>query len=632
MAVRTGRPLVPPDKVKPSANRILLGSPGFEQLGPVFEVVNEPVTLTLYGANMGQTVGVFSVFGPYTALQVAEYRIDGNPVVLSPSKTSVSINVSGRYRLVLYGPAGPSVVSVKNAVDGSAVIPAPSGAQANRPNIFLDGGTESPVIEIADKAWVFRAYGLQPTDYIDVYSTYGTGQAYREERLFKDGNAVYISDLNNSVSLERSGRYIFKLVGDPAGVTLVGNPTQLDSEGTSSGQPGPPGQGVPPGGNAGQLLAKLTDTSFSTTWIDPPSGVGTVTFVAVTGTDGIEVDSGSPITSTGTIQLGLSASTLAALAAASTALQPGQADPPGAAAAAQAAAIAYTDAELADYTPTSGLGSAAFQPSTAFATAAQGGLAASALQPGSSIDWAWLINIPANIAAWEAITPSEKENAGAANAAFLGATEYATALFSGITPETLGMAAGYNLTTGARLTNINTVFGSPPMFFSCASGATGLPIDVSGQGVYVPFSSTAGMMIYTSSSAQDINRRFFFRAGSGSTWTSWIEFGFRYWNATSAASGNTTPNLDLNDAVIRTALAANLTINNPSGTKRNGRIIYFRFKDDGTARTLTWGSQYRASATLALPTTTTIGKTLYVAFVVNEDETTLDIIQVREMV
>lgn len=56
------------------------------------------------------------------------------------------------------------------------------------------------------------------------------------------------------------------------------------------------------------------------------TGSGTVTSVAITGTDGIQVDSGSPITTSGTIQLGINASTLSshlglgALATQSTAL------------------------------------------------------------------------------------------------------------------------------------------------------------------------------------------------------------------------------------------------------------------------------------------------------------------------
>jgi len=48
------------------------------------------------------------------------------------------------------------------------------------------------------------------------------------------------------------------------------------------------------------------------TWNTPPGGggSGTVTSIAVSGSDGIEVDSGSPITTSGTIALGINAATL----------------------------------------------------------------------------------------------------------------------------------------------------------------------------------------------------------------------------------------------------------------------------------------------------------------------------------
>ena len=48
-------------------------------------------------------------------------------------------------------------------------------------------------------------------------------------------------------------------------------------------------------------------------WEAPAAGSGTVTSVAITGTDGIDVDSGSPITTSGTITLGLSGIANAAL-------------------------------------------------------------------------------------------------------------------------------------------------------------------------------------------------------------------------------------------------------------------------------------------------------------------------------
>lgn len=55
-------------------------------------------------------------------------------------------------------------------------------------------------------------------------------------------------------------------------------------------------------------LLSYDSTSGGFTWVTP-GGTGTVTSVAISGSDGIEVDSGSPITSSGTIALGLNKTT-----------------------------------------------------------------------------------------------------------------------------------------------------------------------------------------------------------------------------------------------------------------------------------------------------------------------------------
>lgn len=61
-------------------------------------------------------------------------------------------------------------------------------------------------------------------------------------------------------------------------------------------------------GNAGKVVAvNGGETDFELISV---GGTGTVTSVAISGTDGIEVDSGSPITSSGTIQLGVNAATM----------------------------------------------------------------------------------------------------------------------------------------------------------------------------------------------------------------------------------------------------------------------------------------------------------------------------------
>lgn len=88
---------------------------------------------------------------------------------------------------------------------------------------------------------------------------------------------------------------------------------------------------------------------------------------------------------------------------------------------------------------------------------------------------------------------------------------------------------------------------------------------------------------------------------------------------TSISSNATwSPNADTDDIYEITAQAADATtISNPSGTPVNGQKLMIRVT--GTAaRALTWsGSQWRASSDLALPTTTTTTKTMYLGFVYN---------------
>lgn len=90
-----------------------------------------------------------------------------------------------------------------------------------------------------------------------------------------------------------------------------------------------------------------------------------------------------------------------------------------------------------------------------------------------------------------------------------------------------------------------------------------------------------------------------------------------------AANGALTPT-STNDICIRTALSGALTINNPSGTMVQGQALIIRLKDNGTARAITWGSNYRAIG-VTLPTTTVISKTMYVAMVWNATDTKFDV-------
>lgn len=65
-----------------------------------------------------------------------------------------------------------------------------------------------------------------------------------------------------------------------------------------------------------------------------------------------------------------------------------------------------------------------------------------------------------------------------------------------------------------------------------------------------------------------------------------------------------------------TALASAVTINNPSGTGFNFQRLTIRIKDNGSARAITWGSNYVAGG-VALPSTTVAGKILTLGFMFN---------------
>lgn len=69
------------------------------------------------------------------------------------------------------------------------------------------------------------------------------------------------------------------------------------------GKDGINGVGVPAGGNANQVLAKIDSSNYNTQWINQAGG-GSVTSVNATGSNGVSV-SGGPITTTGSFTIGL---------------------------------------------------------------------------------------------------------------------------------------------------------------------------------------------------------------------------------------------------------------------------------------------------------------------------------------
>jgi len=99
----------------------------------------------------------------------------------------------------------------------------------------------------------------------------------------------------------------------------------------------------------------------------------------------------------------------------------------------------------------------------------------------------------------------------------------------------------------------------------------------------------------------------------------------RVQSVTSAATVTAVATTD--DSVHITAQAEALTLANPTGTAGEDQMLVYRIKDNGTARAISYGSEFRAMG-VTLPTTTVLSKTLYLACVRNVTDTKWDVIAV----
>ena len=96
----------------------------------------------------------------------------------------------------------------------------------------------------------------------------------------------------------------------------------------------------------------------------------------------------------------------------------------------------------------------------------------------------------------------------------------------------------------------------------------------------------------------------------------------------SSATPAPTGNYERNEHYL-TALATDPTFSAPSGTPANGNQLIIRIKDDGTARTLAFNAIYRGISD-ALPSTTTISKTMYLGFKYNSSDSKWDLLGLTE--
>ena len=97
---------------------------------------------------------------------------------------------------------------------------------------------------------------------------------------------------------------------------------------------------------------------------------------------------------------------------------------------------------------------------------------------------------------------------------------------------------------------------------------------------------------------------------------------------TVASSATVTP-VSTNDLVTITAQAVGLTLANPTGTFAEGQALMIRIKDNGTARTIAFGTDYRAIG-VTLPTTTVISKTMYLGIIYNSTDGKWDVLGLNQ--
>lgn len=105
--------------------------------------------------------------------------------------------------------------------------------------------------------------------------------------------------------------------------------------------------------------------------------------------------------------------------------------------------------------------------------------------------------------------------------------------------------------------------------------------------------------------------------------------------ANDTVASSATPTIDTDEVTdfSVTALATNITsfTTNLSGTPENGQVLIVRIKDNGTARSIAWGASF-VSRGATLPTTTVLGKYLYVGFKYNSQSSTWDCLAVGQEV
>lgn len=237
-----------------------------------------------------------------------------------------------------------------------------------------------------------------------------------------------------------------------------------------------------------------------------------------------------------------------------------------------------TDADASSQRATLGLGTAATTASTDYATAAQGAIADSAVQPADIVNMLETSDIGVSVQAYS-----------------VNLDEYAA-----VNPTAAGLALLDDVDAATQRTTLGLEIGTNVQAWNAYLDTW--------SGKIAPTGTVVGTDDTQTLSAKRITSRI----------------------GTIADAATITPTGDNSDQYNVTALAQAATIAAPSGTPADGQKLSLRFEDNGTSRALTWtttSGAYRAVG-VTLPTATVASKVIYVGCIYNSADTFWDVVAV----
>ena len=156
--------------------------------------------------------------------------------------------------------------SVTNSGTSSAavldfVIPRGNAGPAgsNGANVFVKYAANQPTQDSDMKDTIDEWIGIHAGTETTAPTTYTSYQWFKIKGYDGISPTVTVTQLVNGYHVE---------------IVSAGGTETFDLYNGADGADGADGQGVPTGGTAGQILAKVDGTNYNTEWIDPPSGGG----------------------------------------------------------------------------------------------------------------------------------------------------------------------------------------------------------------------------------------------------------------------------------------------------------------------------------------------------------------------